>query len=79
MHLLMIWEPEKYAEAFKKAVADILTITRRSLCTFTAILQQIKSLGMQAGVALNTYTSESLKDMHAMTWYWSWWAVLEVN
>jgi ribulose-phosphate 3-epimerase len=61
---LMIEEPEKYAEAFKKAGADNLTVHLEACKHLHRNIQQIKSLGMQAGVALNPHTPvESLKDI----------------
>lgn len=63
---LMIGEPEKYAEAFKKAGADILTVHIEACKHLHRNIQQIKSLGMQAGVALNPHTPvELLKDVLA--------------
>lgn len=63
---LMIEEPEKYAEAFKKAGADILTVHFEACKHLHRNIQQIKSLGMQAGVALNPHTPvELLKDVLA--------------
>lgn len=63
---LMIEEPEKYAEDFKKAGADILTVHMEACKHLHRNVQQIKSLGMQAGVALNPHTPvESLKDILA--------------
>lgn len=53
---LMIVEPEKYAEAFKKAGADILTVHYEACTHLHRNLQQIKSLGMRTGVALNPHT-----------------------
>ncbi len=53
---LMIVEPGKYAEAFKKAGADILTVHIEACPHLHRNLQQIKSLGMKAGVALNPHT-----------------------
>ena len=53
---LMIMEPGKYAEAFKKAGADILTVHIEACPHLHRNLQQIKSLGMKAGVALNPHT-----------------------
>ena len=53
---LMIVEPEKYAEAFKKAGTDILTVHYEACTHLHRNLQQIKSLGMRAGVALNPHT-----------------------
>lgn len=61
---LMIEEPEKYTEAFKKAGADILTVHLEACKHLHRNIQQIKGLGMQAGVALNPHTPvESLKDI----------------
>lgn len=61
---LMIEEPEKYAEAFKKAGADNLTIHYEACIHLHRNIQQIKSLGMQAGVALNPHTPvELLKEI----------------
>src|SRR5215213_10425952 len=53
---LMILEPEHYAEAFKKAGADILTVHYEACVHLHRNLQQIHSMGMQAGVALNPHT-----------------------
>jgi ribulose-phosphate 3-epimerase len=53
---LMILEPEKYAEAFKKAGANILTVHLEACTHLHRNLQQIRSLGMQAGVALNPHS-----------------------
>ncbi len=57
---LMIVEPEKYADAFKNAGADILTVHIEACTHLHRNIQQIKSLGMQAGVALNPHTPVSL-------------------
>lgn len=57
---LMILEPERYAEAFKKAGADILTVHYEACVHLHRNLQQIHSLGMQAGVALNPHTPVAL-------------------
>jgi ribulose-phosphate 3-epimerase len=59
---LMILEPEKYAEAFKNAGADILTVHIEACVHLHRNLQQIKSLGMKAGVALNPHTPVSLLE-----------------
>jgi ribulose-phosphate 3-epimerase len=53
---LMILEPGKYAEAFQKAGADYLTIHYEACPHLHRNIQQIKSLGMKAGVALNPHT-----------------------
>jgi ribulose-phosphate 3-epimerase len=57
---LMILEPERYAEAFKAAGADILSVHIEACTHLHRNIQQIKSLGMQAGVALNPHTPVSL-------------------
>jgi ribulose-phosphate 3-epimerase len=62
----MIENPGNYAEAFKKAGADILTVHIEACPHLHRNIQQIKNLGMQAGVALNPHTPvESLKDILA--------------
>jgi len=53
---LMIEEPERYAEAFKNAGANILTVHLEACKHLHRNIEQIKSLGMQAGVALNPHT-----------------------
>ncbi len=61
---LMITEPEKYAEQFKNAGADILTVHIEACNHLHRNIQQIKSLGMKAGVALNPHTPvSSLSDV----------------
>ena len=57
---LMIEEPEKYAEAFQQAGADILTVHFEACKHLHRNIQQIKSLGMKAGVALNPHTPVNL-------------------
>ncbi|HQW83757.1 MAG TPA: ribulose-phosphate 3-epimerase [Ferruginibacter sp.] len=53
---LMIEEPGNYAEAFKKAGADNLTVHIEACPHLHRNIQQIKNLGMQAGVAINPHT-----------------------
>jgi ribulose-phosphate 3-epimerase len=61
---LMIEEPGNYAEAFKKAGADNLTVHLEACPHLHRNIQQIKSLGMHAGVAINPHTAvDSLKDI----------------
>jgi ribulose-phosphate 3-epimerase len=61
---LMIEEPEKYAEAFQKAGADILTVHYEACTHLHRNIQQIKQLGMKAGVAVNPHTPvQLLKDI----------------
>jgi ribulose-phosphate 3-epimerase len=57
---LMIEEPERYAEAFRQAGADRLTVHYEACRHLHRNLQQIKSLGMAAGVALNPHTPVDL-------------------
>ena len=61
---LMIMDPGKYAEAFKKAGADILSVHIEACPHLHRNIQQIKSLGMRAGVAINPHTPlEMLKEI----------------
>lgn len=50
---LMILEPEKYAEEFKESGANGLTVHIEACPHLHRNIQQIKSLGMKAGVAIN--------------------------
>ncbi len=61
---LMILEPERYAEAFKAAGADILSVHIEACTHLHRNIQQIKSLDMKAGVAVNPHTPvEALADV----------------
>ena len=63
---LMIWEPEKYADEFKDAGADGLTVHLEACTNLHRNIQQIKSLGMKAGVAINPHSPVTLlKDIIA--------------
>ncbi len=53
---LMIEQPERFAEAFKKAGADILSVHIEACRHLHRNIQQIKNLGMKAGVAINPHT-----------------------
>ena len=53
---LMIVEPEKFAEEFKRAGADRLTVHAEVCMHLHRNIQQIKALDMKAGVALNPHT-----------------------
>jgi ribulose-phosphate 3-epimerase len=57
---LMILEPESLAAAFKTAGADILTVHYEVCRNLHRNIQQIKGLGMQAGVAINPHTGVDL-------------------
>ncbi len=61
---LMIEEPGKFAEDFKKAGADILSVHIEACPHLHRNIQQIKALGMKAGVAINPHTPvQSLFDI----------------
>jgi ribulose-phosphate 3-epimerase len=61
---LMILTPENLTEAFKKAGADVLTVHIEACTHLHRNIQQIKSLGMMAGVAINPHTPvNSLVDV----------------
>ena len=53
---LMIVEPEKYFEAFAKAGADIITFHYEACNHIHRAVQQIKAMGVKAGVVLNPHT-----------------------
>ena len=57
---LMIVEPEKYTEEFKKAGADHVTVHLEACPNLHRNIQQIKSLGMKAGVAINPHSPVNL-------------------
>ena len=54
---LMILEPGHYAKAFKQASDDILTVHIEACTHLHRNVQQIKSLTMQASVAVNPHTT----------------------
>jgi ribulose-phosphate 3-epimerase len=57
---LMIVEPEKYIEAFRKAGADIITVHVEACPHLHRTLEQIRATGAKAGVALNPHTPISM-------------------
>ena len=59
---LMIVQPERYIEDFKKAGADILTVHYEACTHLHRTVQQIKSLGMKVGVSLNPHTPVHLLE-----------------
>ncbi len=63
---LMIEEPGKYAADFKLAGADHLTVHAEACPHLHRNIQQIKNLGMKAGVAINPHTPvQFLQDILA--------------
>jgi len=57
---LMIEDPGNYTEQFKNAGADNLTVHIEACPHLHRNIQQIKALGMKAGVAVNPHTPVSL-------------------
>lgn len=53
---LMIVEPERYVEAFRKAGADVITVHYEACPHLHRAVHQIKETGAMAGVALNPHT-----------------------
>lgn len=61
---LMIVNPQQYLEAFVKAGASMLTVHLEACSHLHRTLQEIKKLGVKAGVALNPHTPiEQLSDV----------------
>lgn len=59
---LMIVKPERYFEAFRDSGANILSIHIEAVPHLHRAMQQIKSLGMKAGVVLNPHTQINLLE-----------------
>jgi ribulose-phosphate 3-epimerase len=59
---LMIVEPEKYIESFRKAGADVITVHAETCPHLHRTVQQIKNTGAKAGVALNPHTPISILE-----------------
>lgn len=53
---LMVEEPERYLEEFKKAGADYLTVHYETGYHLHRTLTSIRALGMKAGLAINPHT-----------------------
>jgi ribulose-phosphate 3-epimerase len=61
---LMIVNPDHFTLAFKEVGADILTVHLEACSHLHRSIQNIKNLGMKAGVAINPHTPiDSLKDI----------------
>lgn len=56
---LMVDRPERYVEAFASAGADLLTVHPEATVHLHRTLQQIRGLGVGAGVVLNPSTPET--------------------
>jgi len=59
---LMIVDPDRYIETFAKLGAKILTVHQEACNHLHRTIQNIKSYGMKAGVALNPHTPISVLD-----------------
>lgn len=59
---LMIVEPEKYIDDFKKAGANILTVHLEACTHLHRIIHAIQEKGMSAGVAINPHTPVSMLE-----------------
>lgn len=59
---LMIEEPVRYLEAFKKAGADIITVHYEACADVKATLEQIKAMGLKAGLAVSPDTPVSVVE-----------------
>lgn len=53
---LMIVEPDRYLEEFRRAGADVITVHAEACTHLHRSLQAIRALGARAGVALNPHT-----------------------
>jgi ribulose-phosphate 3-epimerase len=61
---LMIVEPERYVEEFARAGADLLTVHAEASPHLHRTVEQIRSLGKRASVALNPHSS--LDSLHVV-------------
>jgi ribulose-phosphate 3-epimerase len=59
---LMIVNPERYVEAFRAAGAEIISVHAEACPHLHRNIQQIKSLGARAGVAINPHTPISVLE-----------------
>lgn len=59
---LMIMDPDRYLEEFKKVGADIITVHYEAVTHLHRSIQKIKSLDMKAGVVLNPHTNVMLLE-----------------
>ena len=56
---LMIMEPSRYIDAFKKAGADLLTIHYEACENFEKSINDVKNAGLKCGIAINPDTPVS--------------------
>ncbi|MFN7144025.1 MAG: ribulose-phosphate 3-epimerase [Myxococcota bacterium] len=55
---LMIVDPDRYLEDFRKAGADVITVHAEATTHLDRTIQAIKQSGAKAGVSLNPHTTE---------------------
>jgi len=61
---MMIEDPERYVDSFREAGAEVLTFHLEATNHAHRLIQHIKSIGAQAGIALNPQTSvDTLDDL----------------
>ncbi len=61
VHLMTV-EPEKYLKRYKDVGANILTVHYEVCYHLHRVIEEIKSLGMMAGVSINPHTPEFLLE-----------------
>ena len=61
---LMIIDPDRYVTAFKDAGAHVLSVHLEACTHLHRSIQNIKSHGMKAGVAINPHSSISVSYTH---------------
>jgi len=59
---LMIMDPMRYIDDFKKAGADIITIHYESCDNYVEVLKYIRSIGCKAGITIKPGTPASVLD-----------------
>ena len=59
---LMIVNPEKYVEEFRKSGADIISVHAEACNHLHRNVDQLKSIGARAGVAINPHTPVSILE-----------------
>ena len=57
---LMVVNPESYLKRYKEVGADILTVHYEACTHLHRVIEEIKSLGMKAGISLNPHTPVTL-------------------
>jgi ribulose-phosphate 3-epimerase len=61
VHLMIVY-PDRYAQQFKDAGAEVLTVHYEACTHLHRSIQNIKNLGMKAGVAINPHTNVALLE-----------------